>query len=91
VPSHVSTVAPPGEFDQTRASFGSAESTTQMESRSVQLLWATICKRVSPMLSHPCLAVCLSSPVCDVGVVWLSSWRDQDETWHAGRPQPWPH
>jgi len=29
--------------------------------------------------------------VCDVGVFWLNGWMDQDETWHAGRPRPWPH
>jgi len=37
-----------------------------------------------------CLSV-LSCPVCDVGVLWPKSWMDQDETWHAGRPRPWPH
>jgi len=30
-------------------------------------------------------------PVCDVGVLWPNGWTDQDETWHAGRLQPWPH
>jgi len=30
-------------------------------------------------------------PVCDVGVLWPNGWTDQDETWHAGRPQPWQH
>ena len=30
-------------------------------------------------------------PVCDIGVLWPNGWMDQDETWHAGRPQPWPH
>ena len=30
-------------------------------------------------------------PVCDVGVLWPNGWMDQDETWHAGRPRPWPH
>jgi len=33
----------------------------------------------------PCLSV------CDVGVLWPNDWMDQDETWHAGRPRPWPH
>jgi len=37
----------------------------------------------------PVLSVCLS--VCDVRALWPNSWRDQDETWHAGRPRPWPH
>ena len=35
-----------------------------------------------------CLSVC---PVCDVRALWPNSWKDQDETWHAGRPRPWPH
>ena len=26
--------------------------------------------------------------VCNVRALWRSSWMDQDETWHAGRPQP---
>ena len=36
-----------------------------------------------------CLFVCLS--VCNVGVLWPNGWTDQDETWHAGTPWPWPH
>jgi len=36
--------------------------------------------------------VCLSClPVCNVGVLWPNGWTDQDETWRAGRPRPWPH
>ena len=35
------------------------------------------------------LSVCLS--VCNVGALWPKGWTDQDETWHAGRPRPWPH
>ena len=64
--------------------------------------WATVCKTVRPMLSDRCLCVCpvLSSvsclsctvpSVCDVGVLWPNGFTDQDETWHAGRPRPWPH
>jgi len=34
------------------------------------------------------LSVC---PVCNVGMLWPNGWTDQDETWHAGRPRPWPH
>ena len=30
-------------------------------------------------------------PVCDVGVLWPNGWTGPDETWHAGRPRPWPH
>jgi len=36
-----------------------------------------------------CLSVCRS--VCDVRALWPNGWTDQDETWHAGRPRPWPH
>jgi len=49
------------------------------------------------LLSCPvCLSClsCLSCPVlsdCDVGVLWPNDWMDEDETWHAGRPPPWPH
>ena len=35
--------------------------------------------------------ICPVCPVCDVGVLWPNGWTDQDETWHAGRPRPWPH
>jgi len=41
-----------------------------------------------------CMSVlsCLSSLcVCDVRALWPNGWTDQDETWHAGRPRPWPH
>ena len=37
-----------------------------------------------------CLSV-MSCHVCDVGVLWPNGWTDQDETWHACRPRPWPH
>jgi len=43
------------------------------------------------MLSDHCLPVCLVClSVCNVSVMWPNSWMDQDETWHAGRPRPWP-
>jgi len=29
--------------------------------------------------------------VCNVRALWPNRWTDQDETWHAGRPRPWPH
>jgi len=29
--------------------------------------------------------------VCDVVVRWSNGSMDQDETWHADRPRPWPH
>ena len=47
----------------------------------------------SPYAIRPlpvCLSV-LSCPVCEVGVLWPNTWMDQDETWHAGRPWPWPY
>ena len=50
-----------------------------------------------PYLTLPCavgplsvLSV-LSYPICDVCALWPNGWTDQDETWHTGRPQPWPH
>jgi len=54
----------------------------------VNFFWATVCKTVRPMLSVHC-PVCLS--VCNVRALWPNGWTDQDETWHAGRPRPWPH
>ena len=35
-------------------------------------------KRAQPPIFSPCLS-------------WPNGWMDQDETWHAGRPRPWPH
>jgi len=49
--------------------------------------WATVCKTVRPMLSDRCL----SCSVCNVDVLRPNGWMDQDETWHAGRPRPWPY
>jgi len=28
--------------------------------------------------------------VCDVCALWPNGLMDHDETWHTGRPQPWP-
>jgi len=55
------------------------------------VFWATVFKTVRPMLSDRCLSVCLSCPVCDVRALWPNGWLNQDETWQAGRPRPWPH
>jgi len=38
------------------------------------------------MLSDRCPVV----SVCDIGVLWPNGCMDQDETWHGGRPRPWP-
>ena len=47
------------------------------------------------MLSDRCLYVChvcLSVlSVRNVRALWPNGWTDQDETWHADRPRPWPH
>ena len=49
-----------------------------------------LCYRSVVCLS--CLSVCpVCLSVCNVGVLWPNGWTDQDETWHAGRPRPWPH
>jgi len=53
--------------------------------------WATICKTVRPMLSDRCLSVCLSCLPVTLVYCGQNGWMDQDETWHAGRPRPWPH
>jgi len=45
--------------------------------------WATICKTVRPAMG-------LLS-VCNVGVLWLNGWMDQDETWRGGRPRSWSY
>ena len=47
----------------------------------------TLAKNGSPYAIGP--LSCLS--VCDVGVLWPNGLTDQDETWHADRPRPWPH
>jgi len=38
-----------------------------------------------------CLTVLSVLFVCNIDVLWPNGWMDQDETWHAGGPQPWPH
>ena len=43
------------------------------------------------MLWDRCLSCLSVSLVCNVGVLWANSWIDQDKTWRAGRPRPWPH
>ena len=49
-------------------------------------------KRFVHMLPDRCLSVCLSVlSVTLVYILWPNGWMDQDETWHAGRPWPWPH
>ena len=50
--------------------------------------WVTVFKTVRPMLSDRCLSV-LS--ICDVRALWPNGCTDQDETWHAGSTQRWPH
>jgi len=54
------------------------------------IFWATVCKNGSPYAIGP-LSVCPVLSVCDVCALWPNSWTDQDETWRAGRPLPWPH
>ena len=54
--------------------------------------WATICKTVRPMLLCYRSIVCLSVlSVCVIDVLWPNGWIYQEETWHGGRPRPWPH
>jgi len=49
------------------------------------VFWATVCKTVALCYRTVVLSV------CNVGVLWPNGWTDHDETWHAGRPWPWPH
>ena len=72
---------------RTKASFWCVHLHSESKSEHCSF-WATIYKTVCPMLSFCCM-FCLS--VCNVGVLWPNGWMDQGETWHAGRPQPWPH
>jgi len=58
--------------------------------KAVNRFWATVCKTVRPMLSVRC-PVCPVLSVGDVRALWPNGWTDQDETWHAGMPRPWPH
>jgi len=46
--------------------------------------WTTICKKVCTMLSDCCLS-------CLWRCIVAKRFDGQDETWHAGRPRPWPH
>jgi len=48
-------------------------------------------KRFALCYQTVCLACLSVLSVCDVGVLWPNGWMDQDQTWHAGRPRPWPH
>jgi len=48
------------------------------------LCYQTVVCPVCRSVSHVC-------PVCNVGVLWPNGWTDQDETWLADRPRPWPH
>jgi len=73
----------------TPGSLGPPEYTANWHLDRFSRFWATISKLVRPMLSDR-YPVCLSCAVCD-GVLWPNGWTDQDETWHAGRPRPWPH
>jgi len=29
--------------------------------------------------------------ICCPCLLWPNGWMDQNETWHRGRPRPWPH
>jgi len=35
--------------------------------------------------------VCPVLSVCVVRALWPNGWTDQDETWRAATPRPWPH
>jgi len=46
---------------------------------------------IGPLCVCPSCLSCLSCPVSNVNVLWPNGWTDQDETWQAGRPRPWPY
>jgi len=48
-------------------------------SKELNNFWANVCKTIHPILSDTCLS-CPFCPDCDVGVLWLNGWMDQDET-----------
>jgi len=56
--------------------------------QTVRLILSESCPVCTSCLSclSVCRSVCLS--VCNVGVLRPDGWMDQDETRHAGRPQP---
>jgi len=58
-----------------------------LKSHHLLHLLATVCKTVCPVLSDRLSVL----SVCNVGVLWPNGFMHQDETWHAGRLQPWPH
>jgi len=67
--------------------------------KAKQRFCATVCKTVRSTTVRPMLSdrspvlTCLSVTLvyCGVGVLWPNGWTDQDETWRAGRPRPWPY
>ena len=59
---------------------------TTVFTRDSSFYWATVCKTIRHAIKP--LSVC---PVFNVGVLWSNGWMDQDETWRAGRPRPWPY
>jgi len=69
----------------TLVSLKTITSTTQLN------FWACIHKTYSSPYAIRPLYVLSVCPVCNIGVLWPNSWMDQDKTWHAGRPRPWPH
>ena len=56
------------------------------DSHTLTHFWATVCKKVRPMLWDRCSVLSVSN----VGVLWPNGWMDQDENWHGGRPRAWP-
>ena len=55
---------------------------------TINSFWAPSAKRFV-LCYRSVVRSCLS--VCDVCALWPNGWTDLDETWHAGRPRPWPH
>jgi len=57
-------------------------------------LWRSYWQNDTDLCVFVCLS-CLVCPVClsiyNVGALRPNGLMDQDETWHAGMPRPWPH
>ena len=52
--------------------------------------WATVTNNGSPYATGPLSYLSVLS-VCNVGVLRLNGWMDQDATWYGGRPRPRRH
>jgi len=79
--------------NRTQASDAMTSRLPRYEAKCVQQFLGDRLQNGSPYAIGP-LSVCPVMSVlsvCNVRALWPNGWTDQDETWQAGRPQPWPH